>query len=62
MGYSLKQVRAIAPIGMLECWNNGRVGFGILQSWINGRNRSDDKIDKILSKTTIPTFHYSTIP
>jgi len=30
MGYSLKQARGFAPIGMLECWNIGKMGFGIL--------------------------------
>jgi hypothetical protein len=31
-----KQVRGFAPIGMLECWNIGKMGLGILQYWVNG--------------------------
>jgi hypothetical protein len=34
-----------AQIGMLECWNNGKVGFGILDCWAGGDNRFKDKID-----------------
>jgi len=49
----MKQVRGFAPtcrepqgreIGMLECWNAGKMGFGILDRWVNGNNRLDDKI------------------
>jgi len=49
---------------MLECWNIGKMGFGILSCWVNGNNRFGDKIkmDNILLKTTIPSFHYSIIP
>jgi hypothetical protein len=40
----LTQVRGFAPIGMLECWNFGKMGFGILSCWVNGNNRLDDRI------------------
>jgi len=30
MGYSLKQSWGFAPTGMLEYWNNGKMGSGIL--------------------------------
>ena len=36
-----QQVRGFAPIGMLEYWNIGIVGFGILQCWVNGNTRLD---------------------
>jgi hypothetical protein len=43
---------------MLEYWNIGKMGFGILKCWVNGKNRLDDKIktDNILKK---PLFHHS---
>ena len=36
--------RAYAPEGMLEYWNNGVMGPGIMQYWVNGNIRVDDKI------------------
>jgi hypothetical protein len=33
---SILQVRGFAPIGKLECWNIGKMGFGILECWVNG--------------------------
>jgi hypothetical protein len=30
------QVRGFAPIGMLEKWNIGKMGFGTLECWVNG--------------------------
>jgi hypothetical protein len=44
---------------MLECWNIGKMGFGILGCWINYNCRFDDKIkmDNFLLLTTIPSFH-----
>jgi hypothetical protein len=38
------QVRGFAPIGMLECWNIGKMGFGIMDDWVNGNNRLEVKI------------------
>jgi hypothetical protein len=37
------QVRGFAPIGMMECWNNGIMGSEIMQCWVNGRICVDDK-------------------
>jgi len=55
-----------APIGMLEFWNSGIMGSGIMQCWINGpaAGRIDDRIKmvNILFKTNIPSFHHSIIP
>jgi hypothetical protein len=38
------QVRGFAPIGVLELWNIGKMGFGILECWVNGNNCLEDKI------------------
>jgi hypothetical protein len=29
---------------MLEYWNIGKMGFGILEFWVNGKIRFDDEI------------------
>jgi hypothetical protein len=34
--FVIPQVRGFAPIGMLEYWNIGKMGFGILECWVNG--------------------------
>jgi len=49
---------------MVECWNNGIMGSGIMQYWVNGKICVDDKIEmaNILLKTNLPVFHYSIIP
>jgi hypothetical protein len=51
---------------MMEYWNSGIMGSGIMQYWINGpaTNGIDDeiKIDSILLKTNIPAFHHFIIP
>jgi hypothetical protein len=51
---------------MMEQWNIGVMGSGIMQCWINGPATGgiDDKIKmaSILLKTNIPTFHHSIIP
>jgi hypothetical protein len=48
---------------MMEQWNSGVMGSGIMQCWINGPATGgiDDKIKMaiILLKTNIPAFHYS---
>jgi hypothetical protein len=41
---SYTQVRGFAQIGMVECWNNGIMGSGIMQYWVNGKICVDDKI------------------
>jgi hypothetical protein len=48
---------------MMEQWNSGVMGSGIMQCWINGPATGgiDDKIKMaiILFKTNIPAFHHS---
>jgi hypothetical protein len=51
---------------MMECWNTGIMGSGMMQCWINGpaTGGSDDKIKmaNILLKnqySIVPPFHYS---
>jgi hypothetical protein len=31
------QIAGFFPAGMMEDWNIGRMGFGILQYWVNGK-------------------------
>jgi len=51
---------------MMEQWNRGIMGFGMMQCWINGPATGgiDDKIKmvNIILKTNIPSFHPSIIP
>jgi hypothetical protein len=51
---------------MMEQWNSGKMGSGIMQCWSNGPATGgiDDKIKiaNILLETNIPAFHYSIIP
>jgi hypothetical protein len=51
---------------MMEQWNCGIMGSGIMQCWMNGPATGgiDDKIKMaiILLKTNIPSFHHSIIP
>jgi hypothetical protein len=48
---------------MMEQWNSGKMGSGIMQCWSNGPATGgiDDKIKiaNILLETNIPAFHYS---
>ncbi len=37
------QARGFTPIGMVEYWNSGKMGFGIPGHWVNGKIRLDDK-------------------
>jgi len=50
----------------MEQWNSGIMGFGMMQSWMNGpaTGGSDDNIKmvNILLKTNVPSFHPSIIP
>jgi hypothetical protein len=57
------QVRGFTPIGMIECWNIGKMGIGVLQYWVIDYFRLDLKVrtDKIFQKPTIPSFYYSRI-
>jgi hypothetical protein len=47
------RIRGFAPIGMLECWNTGIMGFGELTEWVIGKITVEDEFT---------SFHYSTIP
>jgi hypothetical protein len=49
---------------MVEWWNIGKLGLGILPYWIDSNIRLDliVRTDKILQKPNIPSFHYSIIP
>jgi hypothetical protein len=51
---------------MMEQWNSGIMGSGMMQCWINGPaiGGIEDKIKmvNILLKTNIPSFHHSIIP
>ncbi len=51
---------------MLEYWNTGIMGSGMMQYWINGpaTGGSDDKIKmtNILLQPNIPSLHHSIIP
>jgi hypothetical protein len=57
---NLKQVKGFAPIGMMEQWNSGIMGSGIMQRWLNGPATGgiDKKIKmaNIPLKTNIPSF------
>jgi len=35
------ELRGFAPIGMLEGWNTGTMGYGKLDWWINGEIHLD---------------------
>jgi hypothetical protein len=37
-----KQVRGFAPVRIMEFWNIGKLGLGILQDWVNGKIHLDD--------------------
>jgi hypothetical protein len=52
---------------MLEKWNSGIAGSGLMQCWINGPSTGgmDDKIKMAIilienQYTSVPPFHYST--
>jgi len=58
------QIRGFAPIGMMECWNNGIIRSGIMQYWVNGEICVDDKIKNGWypfknQPSSIPSFQYS---
>jgi hypothetical protein len=47
---------------MLERWNIGRMGFGILECWVNGPPKSERKIIIEQHPLKSPLFHPSSIP
>jgi hypothetical protein len=49
---------------MLECWNSGMMGYGIMQCWVDGKICVDGKIKNGYlpfknQHSRIPPFHYS---
>jgi hypothetical protein len=65
------ELRGFAPIGMLECRNDGIVGFGKMERWVIEKihlgNDPDKKgiifiNDTIPLKANIPLFHPSIVP
>jgi len=56
--------RGFAPIGMLENWNIGTMGFGRLACWVNGIIVRAIKLRWVISldKPTIPSIQESIIP
>jgi hypothetical protein len=62
------ELRGFAPIGILECWNTGIMGFGELTEWVIGKTRLTkyERNEKSGSKPfgrrgiyIIPIFHHS---
>jgi len=55
-----------SAIGLMEQWNSGIMGSGIMQCWIDGSASGgidgNIKMAIILLKTNIPAFHHSIIP
>jgi hypothetical protein len=51
-------------IGMVERWNTGKIGLGILQYWVNVNIGHALKLrtDKFPQEPNIPSFLYSIIP
>jgi hypothetical protein len=48
---------------MLECWNTGIMGIGILQGWVNVLPKAErTKNLKSIISFKKPLFHPSTIP
>jgi len=49
---------------MVEYWNIGKMGFGILKCWVYGIIVFTIKLKwvKSFKIPTIPSFHYSIIP
>jgi len=52
----------IAPIGMLEYWKYGIMGFGVMVWWFNGKIHLDRNINKWITSAQASTFHHSGIP
>jgi hypothetical protein len=58
------QVRGFAPIGMMECWNNGIMDYRIMQFGVNDKICVEDKIKNGYypfknQPSSIPLFHCS---
>jgi len=51
---------------MMECWNSGIMGFGIMEYWADGKICVDEKIKNGYSPfenqhSSLPLFHYSMV-
>jgi len=42
------ELRGFAPIGMLEGWNSGIMGYGKLEWWINGEIYLDKETKRLI--------------
>jgi hypothetical protein len=71
MAISMSELRGFAPIGMLELWNTGIMGFGELTGWVIGEIKltNQKRNEKFGSNPfgrrriyIIPLFHHSIIP
>ena len=51
-----EQVQGFTPNGMLERWNIGNIGLGVMECWVNGKIRLDENNNGITSfkKPSIP--------
>jgi hypothetical protein len=65
------ELRGFAPVGMLELWNTGIMGFGELTEWVIGKIKlkTHKRNEKFGSNPfgkkriyIIPLFHHSIIP
>ena len=65
------ELRGFAPVGMLELWNTGILGFGELTEWVIGKIKlkTHKRNEKFGSNPfgkkriyIIPLFHHSIIP
>jgi len=51
---------------MMECWNSGIMGLGMMQCWVDGKIFLDGKIKNEYlpfknQHSSIPPFHYSMV-
>jgi hypothetical protein len=51
---------------MMECWNSGRMGLGMMQCWVDGKIFVDGKIKNEYlpyknQHSSTPPFHYSMV-
>jgi hypothetical protein len=61
------QVKGFVPIGMLERWNIGKMGFEILECWVTAKVISTKNINgttsfKEIHYSITPLLHYSITP
>jgi hypothetical protein len=60
------ELKSFAPVGMMEFWNTGMLGFGKTERRFDGQSPYDKafKTGNYLQTqySIVPEFHYSTIP